>query len=79
MMRYRQATIPRSSGMPRRGVSLLEMILSLAILAGAVVILGELVRIGPRDENEPVWKLIRQDDTEIVLVHEAADAVTVKI
>lgn len=46
---------------------------------GTGVTPGELVRIGPRDENEPVWKIIREDDTEIVLVHEAADAVTVKI
>jgi hypothetical protein len=45
--RRRVQTPGPSAGNPR-GISLLEVILALAILAGALVVLGELVRIGTR-------------------------------
>ncbi len=47
-MGYHTTTTPHPNKPRREGVSLLEMILSIAILAGAVAILGELVRIGTR-------------------------------
>jgi hypothetical protein len=40
---------------------------------------GESVRVGPRSEDETLWSLIRQDGTEVILDHEAADDVKATI
>ncbi len=41
--------------------------------------LGESLRVGPRSQDETLWSLIRQDGTEILLDHEAADDVKTTI
>ncbi len=42
------ASAARGTSLSRRGLSLLEVILAMAILAGAITVLGELVRMGLR-------------------------------
>lgn len=43
------------------------------------IAVGESVRVGPRSGNEAVWSLVRQDGTEVLLDHEAADDVKATI
>jgi ABC-type Mn2+/Zn2+ transport system permease subunit/Mn-dependent DtxR family transcriptional regulator len=40
---------------------------------------GTTVRVGPRQDRETLWTLIRDDGTEILLDHQAADDVSVRI
>ena len=46
------STIPRRTTRQRRGLSLLEVILAVAILGGSLAAIGELVRIGSRQAEE---------------------------
>ena len=41
-------TAARAHGMPRRAITLMEVLLALAILAGAMFLIGELIRVGAR-------------------------------